>query len=416
MRRIPPVAESRKSGRHASDETGESTAGEAPPDADIPNEYAGDIVEVRRGRFEPAVRHAKTALGWAKQNERTLSAFGMVAGFVSDNLLFRRIDMPNTQAIFAAYLTLAALSIAGLHFLERRAREGRMYARWRTLLPMATQFALGGLWSGFLVFYSRSAVVTASWPYLMVLTAFFIGNEVLKRYHARLVFTSVLFFFAVYSYAIVTVPVYTHTIGRLTFLASGFVALGILVVFLCLLAAINRAQFRAARPKIAAGVAAVYVLINVFYFTNTLPPLPLALARVGIYYEVKKTGDVYSARGETEPWYTAFGVPPLLHVAAGQSLYAYSAVFAPIKLTTRIVHRWRRYDPKTGHWLTVSRISYAINGGRDGGYRGYSIKHNVQPGDWRVDIDTGEGHLIGRIAFKVERAATPSVGVPVTLK
>ena len=30
--------------------------------------------------------------------------------------------------------------------------------RWQTFLPVATQFALGGLWSGFLIFYTRSAV------------------------------------------------------------------------------------------------------------------------------------------------------------------------------------------------------------------------------------------------------------------
>ena len=101
---------------------------------------------------------------------------------------------------------------------------------------------------------------------------------------------------------------------------------------------------------------------------------------------------------------------------AGEPLYAYSAVFAPIKLSTQIVHRWRRYNEKSGHWLTVSSVTFAINGGRDGGYRGYTIKHNPQPGDWRVDIDTSEGHLIGRIDFKVERAATAPPAIAETLK
>jgi hypothetical protein len=411
LRRAPPLDESKHDLRRDAPALDQIGAGIAPGDA-----AEGEEAAPRPGRLAPAIARARTFLGWVKHNERTLSALGMVAGFVTDNLMFRRIDLPNTQVIFAAYLSLAAASIATLHFLERRAREGRIYARWRALLPMATQFALGGLWSGFLVFYSRSAVVTASWPYLMVLTGFFIGNEVFKKYHARLVFTSALFFFAVFSYAIVTVPVYTHTIGRFTFIASGLVALGVLVLFCRLLAALNRRQFRASRWKIAASVGAVYLLINVFYFTNTLPPLPLALSRVGVYHAVKKTGGVYTALGETEPWYTVFGIPPVLHVAPGQPLSAYSAVFAPIRLSTRIVHRWRRFDPKTGHWLTVSAVSYSINGGRDGGYRGYTIKRNPQPGDWRVDIDTSEGHLIGRIAFKVERAPATPAAVTETLK
>jgi MFS family permease len=390
------------------------SAEDVTPDSELYPVDAG--IAAPAGRFAPAIARAKSLLGWIKQHERPLSALGMIAGFVSDNLMFRRIDLPNTQAIFAAYLGLAAAAILSLHFLERRAREGRLYARWRALCPVATQFALGGLWSGFLVFYSRSAVVTTSWPYLLLLAGFLVGNEVLKRYHQRLVFTTVLLFFAVFSFAIVTLPVYTHTIGHWTFLASGVLALAVLVGFLYLLAAVNRAQFRTARAPIAAGVAGVYLLVNLFYFTNTLPPLPIALARIGIYHAVKKTGDVYSAQGETQPWYTAFGIPPVLHVMPGQSIAAYSAVFAPTKLSTRIVHRWRRYDEKTGHWLTLSRVSFAINGGRDGGYRGYTIKHNPQPGDWRVDIDTGEGHLIGRMSFRVETASRVPAQIGETLK
>jgi Protein of unknown function (DUF2914) len=384
---------------------------------DVPVEvaYEEEIV-VSPGRFGPTMERARSVYGWVKKNERSLAAFGMVAGFITDNLMFRRIDLPNTQALFGAYLGVAASSILGLHFLERRAREGRMYARWRALFPMATQFALGSLWSAFLVFYSRSAVVTKSWPYLAVLTAFFIGNEVLKRYHSRLVFTTTLFFFAVFTCAIVMVPVYTHTIGHVTFLISGAVAVGVLVLFLYLLAAVNRSQFVAARGKIALGVTGVYVLMNVFYFTNTLPPLPLALSRVGVYHMVKKTGDTYQAVAEAAPWYTEFGFPPTLHVVPGQPLYAYSAVFAPIKLSTKVVHRWRRYDPKSGHWITLSTVTFPINGGRDGGYRGYTIKHNIQPGDWRVDINTVDGHLIGRTTFKVESSGAAPATTAETLK
>ena len=74
---------------------------------------------------------------------------------------------------------------------------------------MAGQFALGGLWSAFLVFYTRGAVLAASWPFLLVLAAIFIGNELFKKYHSQLVFTAVLYFFALFSYAIVTVPIFT---------------------------------------------------------------------------------------------------------------------------------------------------------------------------------------------------------------
>ena len=51
----------------------------------------------------------------------------------------------------------------------------------------------------------------------------------------------------------------------------------------------------------------------------------------------------------------------------------------------------------------MSIVSYPINGGRDGGYRGYTIKSNPGPGEWRVDISTADGHLLGRVRFSVDQ-------------
>ena len=39
----------------------------------------------------------------------------MVGGFITDNFMFRRVDLPNTQFIFIAYLAVAAVSILLLH-------------------------------------------------------------------------------------------------------------------------------------------------------------------------------------------------------------------------------------------------------------------------------------------------------------
>jgi hypothetical protein len=265
------------------------------------------------------------------------------------------------------------------------------------------------------VFYSRSAVLTASWPFLAVLAAIFIANEIFKKYHSRLVFTAVLLFFALFSYAIVTLPILSRTIGPVTFVASGLAALLVFALFLKLIAWLGPQQWRSTRWWIALGAFCVYAALNVFYFTGILPPLPIALADSGVYHSVAKTGDVYQAVDEAQSWTTRFGAAPVMHVAPGQPLYLYSAVFAPIKLSTRIVHRWMRYDARTHKWLTVSRLAFAITGGRDGGYRAYSITHHVAPGDWRVDIDTADGHIIGRVRFRVESVTQPPAPVAKTL-
>ena len=50
----------------------------------------------------------------------------------------------------------------------------------------------------------------------------------------------------------------------------------------------------------------------------------------------------------------------------------------------------------------TDRIPIVIAGGRDKGYRGYTVKQRVVPGDWRVDVETAEGRVIGRVSFQVE--------------
>jgi hypothetical protein len=354
-------------------------------------------------------------LSWIPRYERQLSAAGMIAGFATDNFMFRRVDLPNTQIIFLVYIAVAAVTILVLHSINSHTKRGpeEKPPRWQTFLPVATQFALGGLWSGFLIFYTRSAVLLASWPFLLVLVAIFIGNEVFKQYYERLVFTATLLFFGIFSYAIVTVPIYIHQIGVFAFLLSGLAAIVAFTVFLWALFLFGRKAFVDAKWPIIGASAIVYILINVFWFTNILPPLPVALAKSGIYTDVKHVGNDYIGTGEPRAWYQALSTP-VIHVAAGQPLYAYTAVFAPVKLNTRITHNWQHYDDKHRRWVAVSKVSYAINGGRDGGYRGYTIKRNPSAGEWRVDFATADGHLLGRERFTVDQ--TPSTNaVPQTL-
>ncbi|MFL6690585.1 MAG: DUF2914 domain-containing protein [Alphaproteobacteria bacterium] len=347
----------------------------------------------------------KSTFAFIGRHERSLSAVSMVGGFVFDNYAFRRIDLPNTQLVFIGYLALAAISMLILHVLAERVARGKEWPRWRAILPFATQFALGGLWSAFLVFYSRSAVLTASWPFLLVLAGIFLGNEVFKQYHARLAFAAVLFFFALYSYSIVTVPLVTHSVGVFNFLLAGGVATLIFAMLMRLVKGLGPQQWRASRMEVALGTALIYALMNIFYFAGLLPPLPIALSAGGVYHVVAKQGAIYKAVAEPQSWSVKFGAPAVMHVKPGDPLYVYSAVFAPVKLNTNVQHRWQRYDAAHHSWRTISTVTYAINGGRDGGYRGYTLSHKVTPGQWRVDVDLPNGHIIGRIRFDVVQAS-----------
>jgi hypothetical protein len=345
-----------------------------------------------------------------KSYERHISAAAMALGFGIDNVAYGRVDHPITQTLLVVYLSVAGLSIALLHYLMMHEEwKSFVVVKLRSYLPALTQFMFGSLWSAFLVFYARSGAFSGSWPFFIVLGAIFLGNEIFRQYHARLVFTSTLFFFALLSYAIFMVPVFTHTIGVVTFLISGAAALLVFVILLGLVNRLSKYALGRWRWQILGGSLAVFGVVNALYFLNVLPPLPLALQKTGLFHSIKRTGSVYVATGEAPSWTAWLGFPPLIHAEPGEPIYVYSAVFAPIRLSTVIVHHWQRYDSATGEWRTVQRVKYAILGGRQKGYRGYTKKTSPREGLWRVDIDLEDGRMIGRTEFTVIRDEVPSL-------
>ncbi len=359
----------------------------------------------------------QSIFSWLKNHERHLSALAMVAGFVTDNLVFSRIDLWQTQAVFIGYITICFVTIPLWHALEIRAEQGKPSPRARLLLPLATQFALGGFWSGFVIFYGRAADWSSSWPFVLFLIAVFLGNEYFRRYHGRLVFTSVLFFLALYAYAIFAIPIVTGTISRWTFLASGLGAIAVFALFTVLLRLFVRERFTHDIWRIRLGAFGVLALMNLFYFTSVLPPLPLAAPAAGIYHDVSRVAGTYQAVSEEESWRVRFlNFPRTLHVAPGEPLAAYSAVFAPTALTTAITHRWEWYDPRTKTWVLKAAITYPIAGGRDDGYRGYSTVTVDKEGQWRVSVITSDGLRIRRLPFTVAWTDTPLTLMTITLK
>lgn len=345
----------------------------------------------------------------------------MISGFVSDNVFFYRVDLFQTQMLFALYATVCFVSIPALHWLESLSeRRATSPSRpWRLILTLASQFALGGFWSAFVIFYGHSAVLGASWPFMLLVVLVFIGNEYFYRHHGRLVFTSVLFFFALYSLMIFEVPVLTGSIGTRTFLLSGLAAIAAFGLFVALLRVAARERFVSDARRIGVFALAILIIMNAFYFANIIPPLPLSVTAAGIYREVWRVPGAYLAASDAsnEPWLANYlGLAPTVRVAAGDPISAYASVFAPTALNTTIVHVWERYDEAAGRWVQKAAVAYPIVGGRDGGYRGYSTMPINEEGQWRVDVETSDGRLIARLPFIAEFASAPPAAETIVLQ
>lgn len=85
-----------------------------------------------------------------------------------------------------------------------------------------------------------------------------------------------------------------------------------------------------------------------------------------------------------------------------QGVYAFVAVQAPWGLEQEIAFKWQHGDYS-------ETITAVINGGREDGYRTYSMKSNFpEPagGTWTVDVLTAQGQLLRRLEFVVSGQET----------
>jgi hypothetical protein len=141
------------------------------------------------------------------------------------------------------------------------------------------------------------------------------------------------------------------------------------------------------------------------YAFNWIPPVPLSLKEIGVYRSVRRLPDGrYEVRYRQPRWYEMTKTDDrVFEFTEGEAIYCFSAVFAPTKMTQRIVHHWQMKD-KNGNWISKDRISYPIVGGRDGGWRGFTRKSAVQPGIWRIDVETENNRVIGRINLQIVKA------------
>ncbi|HEX2792383.1 MAG TPA: DUF2914 domain-containing protein [Candidatus Paceibacterota bacterium] len=343
-------------------------------------------------------------LAWAQKNERRLGGVLFLGGFVTDLLTFTLLEVSYVNLFFIAYLALASVCVFGSHLLFARKREGqsKLERALAVLFSLGSQYAIGGILSGCLIFYTKSAVLSVSWPFIVLLALVFIGNEYFRKYREHLIFQTVLLYFALYAYAIFALPIYLHALGPWIFAASTAASLAVFAAFLFLLKQASASRLRQSLKPILLSVASMTVAIVGAYATAAIPPIPLTLPESGMYHGlVRSGGDYVVLAEEAKPWWDPR--PQTLHLTEGGTAYAYASVFAPTRFSASVVHHWERYDAAAGKWVNEGRISFGIAGGRDGGYRGYSERSGLSPGKWRVSVETPAGQTIGRIPFVVER-------------
>ncbi len=344
-----------------------------------------------------------TIRDWYGKFERPISSLSLIGGFVFDAVFLKRADLFWENFWIFIHLTVVALCIILINRLAYTPADEYNPSKLHFWVLNLMQFMFGGLFSVFLVFYFRSATLSTSWPFLLILALAFIANERLKRHYSRLSFQFALFYLCLFSFSIFFVPIIVHSISAWVFVLSGALSLVVIVSFLYLLAKLTKEKFnKQTKRRLIISIGSIFLIMNALYFTNIIPPLPLSLKDSGIYHSVShNAGGGYSVEIEYQSWAKYFQLYPDFHLVSGDVVYAFSAVFSPESFKTGVVHQWQYYNEVNDNWITEGEVDLLVSGGRDGGYRTYSTRVGLAPGRWRVNVLTSTGLVLGRLRFNV---------------
>ncbi len=337
---------------------------------------------------------------WYERNERILVSSFLITGFFLHYFTFRTLEVGITFFGLGVYAALAAACILYINAFDARHDAWRhpFLQRLRLASPLLLQLAFGSLLSMALLFYWFSGALSASWPIFIALTVLIIVNERFRHAYLRPMVQVTVFSFVLFSYFTLLFPHLFNSLDASTFLFGGSFGL---VLSLLLVIALRRVapSLRSRSVLMATMVCAVFLAMNVLYFLDLIPPIPLSLREAGIFHSVKRVGNDYEVLGERETFWDSLIPGMTLHQDEVGRVYAYTAVYSPTDLNVVIYHRWEYYDTAQKRWVTTNRLSFTVTGGRVDGYRGYTYKNHPALGRWRVTVETERGQVLGRLPF-----------------
>ena len=356
------------------------------------------------------VRYRSSAFGrFLFRNQKYAPILFFMGGFIFDTLTLGRIDRVYDTVVLCSHMTLLSITLYLYNTLDEARWEGTFISRYSEYFPLAIQFFFGALSSAFVIYFYRSVSMSKTMFFFILLVLLLFGNEFLKKKISNKYLQFSVYFFISFTFFAFMIPTLIKEMNTFIFIISGLVSLG------CTLALIKfiyssspgiRAEISI--KKLITLILSIYITINVFYYFNLIPPVPLAMDTGLVAHEVQKKNNEYIVTYERNQWYVFWRKHhTTFHRQAGQRVYVFTSVFAPTDLKKSIFHRWKWYNPETRSWEITDKIDFKVTGGRDRGFRGYTHKNNLKEGQWKVDVITEEELVLGVVDFVIKNTSEP---------
>ncbi|MEP2025693.1 MAG: DUF2914 domain-containing protein [Reichenbachiella sp.] len=361
-------------------------------------------------RVVSRIRDSSSGQFFIKNKKYAPIAF-FIGGFIFDTLTLGRIDRTYDLTMLCLHMISLTFMIYAFNLAGDKRWKHTILERFESYFPLAIQFFFGALSSAYVIYFSRSVSLTKTVSFFSILVLLLVANELLKRKLSNKYLQFSVYSFISFTFFTFMIPVFIKQMNTFVFVCSGLLSL------CCTLALVVKVYRRSARTrkevhlgKLLSLVVGIYSLIYVFYFYRLIPPVPLALKSGLVGHQVKYEDGKYSVLYEKDEWYVFWRVHRLkLLWRPNEKVYVFTSIFAPTDLEKAVYHRWKWYNAKTENWENVEDIGINVRGGRTDGYRGYTYKHWVKPGQWKVEVITEEGLVLGMVDFEIVKTRE---GVP----
>lgn len=339
-----------------------------------------------------------------KQNKQYIVPLAVATGFIFDMLTLTQIDRLYDNIVLISHLTIIGVGTLLLCNEESVLYKKLSLEKIKYIIETIIIFSFGAIFSGFIIFYTRSGSLTTSWPFIMILLVLMIGTELKKQYYKKNIFRISFFYLAIITYNIFAIPILFREISTRVFFLSIFISLVIIAMYLRTLYVIHKKYIQNYIKKILSIITAITLSIVILFATNILPPVPLSMKFKAVYYNINviEPGSyigIYQATKDIN--FLRKRSRTLVH-ENNSPVFVFTSIFAPDRIQTTIYHIWEYRDSKTNKWIQTDKIALRIAGGRSRGYRGFTQKRNILPGTWRVIIENEKGQRIGTLRFHLD--------------
>lgn len=326
-----------------------------------------------------------------------------MSGFIWDSLTLGRIDGWYSNTILFTYLSCLTMSLYIFNLSDDGRWKETFLEPYEEYAPYAIQFFLGGLSSAYVIFFFQSVSLTKTMVFFFILLILLFSNELLKHRISNKYLQFGAYFFVNFTFFTFFIPIVFGRMNTVLFIVSGIISLCctlFLISFIYKKSPSTRDEVNG--PKLTAIILGIYLFINICYYFNLIPPVPLSLETAIAAYEVKKEDNTFLVTYEQPGFYSFWkSYEKTFNYTEGDTVFVYTSIFAPTDLKKSVLHHWQWQDEESDSWNSTDKISYEVTGGREGGYRGYTFKENVWPGKWKVDVTTDNGLVLGRIQFHI---------------